>query len=185
MDGERRMPVDVVKAGDDDIENSAARDLSLGVISGGRAAQKQQLQECHDKRGALSGQLVDIGQHLFARPSFSPNMLEGVGWGTEFVAACFLQAGTADRACDPPTVAPTFQNNRRAFVAPMDLLTFGTRMNRRTSNDHGRQLAEMLLVCHSQNRCRSSPHCVCERACLADGRPVINAVERRFINSDA
>ncbi len=94
MDGERRVPVDVVKAGDNDIENSAARDLSSGVISGGRAAQKQQVQERHDKRGALSGQLVDVGQHLFAGPSFIPNVLEGVGRATDFVAVCFFVSGS-------------------------------------------------------------------------------------------
>jgi hypothetical protein len=33
MDGERRVSVDVVKAGDDDIKDSAAPDLSLDIVS--------------------------------------------------------------------------------------------------------------------------------------------------------
>ena len=43
MDGERRVPVDVVKAGDDDIKDSAAPDLYLDIVSSARARQSRDL----------------------------------------------------------------------------------------------------------------------------------------------
>ena len=42
--------------------------------------------------------------------------------GMDLVVVYFLQAGTADRASDPPTVAPTSQNDCRALLASMSLL---------------------------------------------------------------
>ena len=93
MDGERRVPVDVVKAGDDDIKNSAARDLPLGIISGARAAQKQQMQERHHKRSPISGQVVDVGQHLFAIPGFIPDVLESVATGDGSCRRLLLASG--------------------------------------------------------------------------------------------
>jgi hypothetical protein len=143
------------------------------------------MQKSHHKRGPVGGKLVDAGQNLLAVPGFIPNMVEGVGQGIIFAFGYFLQARTADGAGDPQTVAPTFEKDCRALVAPMDRLAFGTRKNRFPSRDHGRQPAVIRLVGHAQNHCRRPSHSACYRARLASGRPIIDASERRPIDPGA
>ena len=143
------------------------------------------MQKSHRKRGPVGGKLVDAGQHLLAIPGFIPNMVEGVGRGINSAFGYFLQARTADGAGDPPTVAPTFEKDCRAPVAPMDRLAFGRRENRFASRDHGRQPAVIRLVGHAQNHFRRPSHGACYRTRLASGWPIIDASERRRIDPGA
>ena len=86
VDGERRSLVHVVKARDDAIKHSATRDLPLGIRSGARSTQKQQMQQGHHKRGSFDGQGVDVGDRLFATPRLVPEMLEPVIGGIGLTA---------------------------------------------------------------------------------------------------
>ena len=61
MDCERRVPVDVVKAGDDDIKDSAAPDMSLDIVSSASMARQfgWELRVNLDEKQQLGGMMID------------------------------------------------------------------------------------------------------------------------------
>jgi len=56
---------------------------------------------------------------VFAIPGFVPDMLKRIRRWNDLTTFHILQAATADRTSDPPTVAPAFQDDRHPLVAAM------------------------------------------------------------------
>lgn len=139
VDGERRAPVEVVKARDDDIEHSAALDLPGAIRSGARPVQKQQMQQSYHEHRTIGGKMFDVGQQLLAIPGVVPDMLKRIRRWNDLTTFHILQAATADRTSDPPTVAPAFQDDRRPVVAAMPPLAYRTYLCRFASSDHRRE----------------------------------------------
>jgi hypothetical protein len=125
------------------------------------------MQKSHHERRTLGGQTVDVRQQLFAIPGLVPDMFERIRRRTDLTTVRILQAGTADRASYPPTLAPAFQDDRHSLVAAMPPLAFWTRLWRFASSDHRREAILLLLVGHARDFCARSPHCDCERSCRA------------------
>ncbi len=143
------------------------------------------MQQRHHERRTISGQMFDVGQQLLAIPRFVPDMLERIRRWTDLTTVHFLQAGAADRASYPPTLAPAFQDDRHALVAAMSQLAFHTRLCCFASSDHRREAIFVLLVGHARDFCARSPHCDCERSRRARGEAPIDPGEGEHVDPHA